>query len=159
MCPDVRPVSVVPPISLRDGSDIPWSQSMFRHTKGCAFQTEGQMKELRPCYVQGVCVGVHQLDGLIFSKRAHIITVRLCDRRKIDLDIWCLNKHIMHGAATIVPGSGDPLSIANGSRLPLIGDLIFAQVHVQAALADGIDLDGPVSSTATTETTLPTASA
>jgi len=93
-----------------------------------------------------VCVPVYdysvrELEGYVFSKKAYIITIRLEQRRKIDLDIWVLAKHILDGAATLKPGSGQGPSIPAATSIPVPGDLVFADVSVQAALAHGIGLD------------------
>ena len=87
-----------------------------------------------PVFLTVLMNSCRPLEGFIFSKKAFIVTIRLEQRRKIDLDIWVLGKHILDGAVTIKPGSGQGSSIPAGTSIPVPGDLVFADVWVQAAL-------------------------
>lgn len=95
---------------------------MYKDVRGIIVG-EGPRKENRVCYVQGVCVRsaflavfafseqcawgcrTIQLAGTIWGKSAYMVTIRIDEQHKIDLDVWCLLKHMMDGRATIVPGT------------------------------------------------------
>lgn len=65
-----------------------------------------------------------------------MVTVRIDEEKKIDLDVWCLLKHMMDGRATIVPGE---YMTVNAGSVPQPGDLVFADVWIHGTIATGLD--------------------
>lgn len=88
-----------------------------------------------------------ELPGMIWGKVAYMVTVRVDEERKIDLDVWCLGRHMIDGRATIV--AGDYMSYNAGS-IPVPGDLVFTDVWIHGTIATGLD---PLPTTGTGVTT------
>lgn len=141
---DTMPRSVVCDLAGPHGKTLPWSQ--FQQFRGI-MPNEGPRKENRVAYVQGICQRTVQLPGMIWGKGAYMVTIRVDEARKIDLDVWCLLKHMIDGRATIV--AGEYMSYNAGS-IPVPGDLVFTDVWIHGTIATGLD---PVPTTGTEVTT------
>ena len=135
---------MVPDVVGKHGKTFPWS--MYKDMRGIV-ANRGPREENRICYVQGVCMRTIQLAGTIWGKSAYMVTVRIDEEKKIDLDLWCLLKHMLDGRATIVPGE---YPTVNPGSVPKPGDLVFADVWIQGHIATGID---PVPTSGTLVTT------
>lgn len=129
----IQPRSVVPDIQGAHEKIIPWGE--YKDRRGVIIN-EGPRKENRVCYVQGVCQKTIELPGTIWGKAAFLVTIRIDEERKIDLDVWCLLKHMLDGRATIVPG--EYMSIGAGS-VPTPGDLVLADVWIHGTIATSLD--------------------
>lgn len=81
---DTQPRSVVPDIAGSHDKTFPWSN--YKDVRGIIVN-EGPRKENRICYVQGICVKTIQLAGTIWGKSAYMVTVRIDEEKKIDLDV------------------------------------------------------------------------
>lgn len=127
------PQSVVPGIQDAHGRVTPWVH--MRRFRG-VMPNEGPRKENWVCTIQGRVLRTIKLTGTILGKEAYMITVQVGQARKINLDIWCLHKHMMDGKATILPG--EAMTITAGS-VPQPGDLLLADVWIHGIIATGLD--------------------
>lgn len=147
---NTRPRSVVPDIAGPQGKTFPWAN--YKNLRG-VIVNEGPRKENRVAYVQGICQRTIQLNGTIWGKSAYMVTIRIDVERKIDLDVWCLLKHMIDGRATIVPGE---YMTINAGSVPQPGDLVFADVWIHGTIATGLD-PAPTAGTVVTPTHQPDA--
>ncbi len=128
-----EPCSIVPGIAGPHNKTFPWSK--YKDIRGI-IPNEGPRKENQVTYVQGKCIRTIQLPGTIFGKSAYMVTIRIDEERKIDLDVWCLLKHMLDGRATIMPGE---YMTVNAGAIPKPGDLVFADVWIHGTIATGLD--------------------
>lgn len=143
---DIHPHSVVGDLAGPHGKTFPWSS--IQHFRGI-MPNEGPRKENRVCYVQGICMKTVQLPGVIWGKVAYMVTIRVDEERYIDLDVWCLGRHMIDGRATIVANEYPSYNLGS---IPVQGDLVFTDVWIHGTIATGLQPMETIGTVVTTST-------